>query len=68
MNKETEDFIVNIIQDVDEINSILKVLKDSVNNENCEIEIYDIANSLEIIISKVYNTKIALNKLAQNME
>lgn len=62
MNNELNDFVVDIVQDFNELNSILKILKDSVNNENKEITIEDISNSLEIIISKAYSTKLSLEK------
>lgn len=65
MNKETNDFIIETIQDFNEIYSILKILKDSVNNENTEIEHSDISNALEIIIAKVHNSKLALDKCAE---
>lgn len=65
MSKETNDFIVETMQDFNEIYSILKVLKDSINNENPEIELNDISNTLEIIIAKVHNTKLALDKCAE---
>lgn len=62
MKKETNDFLVEIAQDFNEIHSILKVLKDSTNNENNEINLIDVANTLEIIISKMHNTRYALDK------
>ena len=65
MKKETSDFVVETIQDFNGIYSALKVLKDSVNNENSEIEIKDISNTLEIIIAKVHNAKRALDKCAE---
>lgn len=65
MEKEINDFFVDITQDLNEIESILKVLKDCLNNENNEIISKDISNTLEIVISKMYNTKISLNKFAE---
>jgi hypothetical protein len=67
MNKETNDFLVDIIQDFNEIQSILKVLKDSLNNENNEIVFKDVANSLEIVISKMHNTNLSLDKFAESL-
>ena len=65
MQKETNDFVIETIQDFNEIHSALKVLKDSVNNENSEIELKDISNTLEIIITKVHNAKRSLDKCAE---
>lgn len=65
MEKEINDFFVDIVQDFNEIASILKVLKDSLTNENNEIVFKDVANTLEIVISKMYNTKISLEKFAE---
>ena len=65
MQNEINDFFVDIIQDFNEIESLLKVLKDSVNSENKEIVFADIANTLEIVLSKIYNTKISLNKVTE---
>ncbi|MDD3436476.1 MAG: hypothetical protein PHC64_04910 [Candidatus Gastranaerophilales bacterium] len=65
MEKEIDDFLVDIIQNFNEIYSILRVLKDSLNNENSEIIFNDIENTLEIIISKVYNTRISLDKYVE---
>lgn len=65
MKNEINDFLIDIIQDFNEIESLLKVLKDSVNNENSEIAFADIANTLEIVLSKIYNTKISLNKVTE---
>ena len=64
MNKNTDlnDFAIEIIQDFNEIESITKVLKDSVCNENNEITMIDIGNTLELVISKMSNTKYSLNK------
>jgi hypothetical protein len=61
-NKDLNDFIVDIFQDFKEIESMMKVLKDSVFNENNEISMIDIGNTLEIIITKMSNTKISLDK------
>ena len=41
------------------------VLKDSVGNENKEIKFSDISNTLEIIIAKVHNANISLDKFIQ---
>lgn len=61
-NIELNDFIIEIMQDFIELESMLKVLKDSAYNERCEITMLDIANSLEVIVAKTSNTKMALNK------
>lgn len=65
MEKEINDFFVDITQDFNEIESSLKVLKDCLTNENNEIIFKDVANTLEIIISKMHNTQISLEKFAQ---
>lgn len=63
MNKsDLNDFVIDIFQDFNEIESMIKVLKGSVNNENSEILMADIGNTLEVIISKMTNTKISLDK------
>lgn len=61
-NIELNDYIIEILQDLIELESMLKVLKDSAYNERCEITMIDIGNSLEIIVAKISNTKISLNK------
>ena len=68
MDKELNDYIVEIIQGVNEVQSVLKVLKDSLNNENNEITFLDIENTLEIIICKVQNTKFSLDKFVETIE
>jgi len=59
---DLNDFVIDIFQDFNEIESIIKVLKDSVNNENNEIIMKDVGNTLEVIISKMANTKNSLDK------
>lgn len=63
MNKiDLNDFIINILQDFIEIESMLKVLRDSAFNENNEITMLDIGNTLEVTIAKTSNTKHSLDK------
>lgn len=63
MNKiDLNDFIINILQDFIKIESMLKVLRDSTFNENNEITMLDIGNTLEVIIAKMSNTKHSLDK------
>jgi hypothetical protein len=59
---DLNDFITEIFQDLKEIESIMKVLKDSVYNNNNESTMTDIENTLEIIIAKISNTTISLDK------
>jgi hypothetical protein len=59
---DLNDYIMDILQDIIEIESIMKVLKDSANNENNEIEMIDVGNTLEIMITKMSNVKYSLNK------
>lgn len=61
-NVDLNDFIIEILQDIIELESMLKVLRDSVFNENNEITMFDIGNTLEVIITKISNTKHSLNK------
>lgn len=61
-NIELNDYIIEILQDLIELESMLKVIKDSAYNDRCEITMIDIGNSLEIIVAKISNTKISLNK------
>ena len=53
---------MEIFQDFKEIESMMKVLKDSAYNDNHESTMVDIGNTLEIIIAKMTNTKNSLNK------
>ncbi|MDD3437083.1 MAG: hypothetical protein PHC64_08045 [Candidatus Gastranaerophilales bacterium] len=67
MNKKVQnDYIIEIFQDFCEIESLTKVLKDSINNENRLLSLPDIENTLEILITKMVNTKISLNKYINN--
>lgn len=59
---ELNDFIIEIFQDLKELESMLKVLKDSAYSEKNEIEMIDIGNTLEIIVAKISNARISLNK------
>ena len=61
-NTNLNDFVMDIVQDIIEIQSMTKVLKDSTNNENREIVMTDVTNSLEILIAKITNVKISLDK------
>lgn len=61
-NIDLNDFIAEILQDLKEIESVMKVLKDSTYNHNNESTMIDIGNTLEIIIAKISNTKISLDK------
>ena len=56
------DFIVDILQDFCEIQSMMKILKNSVNNQNGEISMADVENTIEIIVAKMSNTTGSLNK------
>ena len=60
-NIHKSDFIVEIFQDFGEIESMAKVLKDSVLSENNECTITDIGNVLEILLAKISNTKKSLD-------
>jgi hypothetical protein len=59
---DLNDFVIDIFQDFKEIESMLKILKDSVYNENIESTMIDIGNTLEIIIAKMSNTRNSLDK------
>lgn len=59
---ELNDFIIEILQDIIELESSLKVLKDATYSKSNEISMIDVSNNLEIIIAKIYNTKISLDK------
>ena len=59
---DLNDFIMEIFQDLKEIESIMKVLKDSAYNNNNESTMTDTGNALEIIIAKMSNTTISLDK------
>lgn len=61
-NLELNDFIIEILQDFIELESMLKVLKDSAYSKNSEIEMSDIGNTFEVIVAKTSNTKLSLNK------
>lgn len=67
MNKTNEnDYIIDIFQEFCEIESLTKILKNSINNENKLFTESDIENTLEILITKMTNTKISLNKYIDN--
>lgn len=67
MSKKLQnDYIIDIFQDFCEIKSLTKILKDSLTNENRIVSITDIENALEILVAKVSNSKIALNKYIDN--
>ena len=67
MNKKAQnDYIIDIFQDFCEIESLMKILKDSVNNENRLFSLTDIENTLEILITKMTNTNFSLNKYISN--
>lgn len=59
---DSQDFIVEILQDIIEIESTAKILKSSVDNMNAEISINDIVNFLEIFVAKINNAKHSLDK------
>jgi len=59
---DLNDYIIDILHDFSEIESMMKVLKDGVNNENSEIAMTDVENTLEILIAKMSNTKFSLEK------
>ena len=60
--KNLNDFIIDIYQDFCEVESLLKIIKDATNSQNIEANMSDIGNSIEIIITKISNTKYSLNK------
>lgn len=59
---DLNDFITEILQDFIEIESMLKVLRDSAYNKNNDITMLDIGNTLEIIVAKISNTNSSLDK------
>lgn len=59
---ELNDFITGVSQDFCDIQSMIKILKDAVCNQNLESTMIDIENTLEIIIAKMVNTKYSLDK------
>jgi hypothetical protein len=59
---DLNDFMIDIFQDFKEIESMLKILKDSVFNDNVESTMIDVGNALEIIIAKMSNTRNSLDK------
>ena len=61
-NTDKNDFIIDIFQDIVEIESMMKILKDSIYNENNESTMADLGNVLEILIAKTNNTKNSLDK------
>lgn len=60
--KQLNDFVVEILQDFNEIQSMMKVLKDSVISENNEITMIDVGNTLEVLVAKASNTKLSFEK------
>jgi hypothetical protein len=61
LEENLNDFLVGIIQDLKEAESTMKVLKDSANN-NCNIEMNDVANTLELIIAKINSAKYLIER------
>ena len=59
---DLNDYIVEIFQDLAEVESMLKILKSAVCNEYDEALKIDIENTLEILITKIANTKNSLDK------
>jgi len=59
---DLNDFIVDILQDFIEMQSMMKVLRDSAYRKNNEITMIDVGNTLEILIAKMSNTTNSLNK------
>ncbi len=59
---DLNDFIMEIFQDLKEVKSIMKILKDSAYNRNNESTMTDVGNTLEIIIAKTSNTINSLDK------
>ena len=64
---DANDFIIGIFQDFTDIESMMKVIKDSVYNENNECTMTDLGNTLEIVIAKMSNTKNSLNKFIKDI-
>ncbi|MDD3437491.1 MAG: hypothetical protein PHC64_10105 [Candidatus Gastranaerophilales bacterium] len=60
--KNLNDTIIEIFQDLNEIQSMIKVLKESIQSKNNEIFLKDIDNVLEILMPKTQNSCISLNK------
>lgn len=56
------DFISDIFQDISETESIMKVLRESLYAENDVVTMYDVGNTLEIVIAKISNIKYSLDK------
>lgn len=61
-SRQLNDSIIEIFQDLNEIQSMIKVLKESINNENNDISVADIDNVLEILAAKTKNASISLTK------
>lgn len=62
LNKNLNDFIIDIYQDNREIESFLKILQKSLKQNETEVEKVDIENSLEILISKIININKSMDK------
>lgn len=60
--KELNDFIAGILQDLTELESMLQVLREASFSKSHDISIIDIDNTLEVMVDKAYNTRISLNK------
>ena len=61
-NVKLNDSIVDIIQDICETESMIKVLRESLYSENGAVTMSDIGNTLEIVIAKTSNIKYSLDK------
>ncbi len=56
------DIIIDIFQSIGEQESLIRILKEAINNENDRITMPDISNALEIILSKHSNIKLSLDR------
>ena len=54
--------IIDIFQSIGEQESLIRILKEAINNENDRITMPDISNALEIILSKHSNIKLSLDR------
>lgn len=61
-NIELNDSIIDIFQDICEIESMIKILRESAHIENDAVTMSDIGNALEIAVAKIANIKYSLDK------
>ena len=67
MENKNLDFFIDITQHIQELESIVNVLKTSIIYAKDELEEKDVENSIEIIYAKVQNIRIYIEKCIEEI-